>query len=152
MILESEVLSQFFHNLEFFSKFPTLLLLQVILISWSNLVQMWQWTIFSWIIGHDTWYLQKFQFCPLCIRWNLIGETLIFNCAFSDSFEAILNLWMCFNDVCDPLNLYLEVLALVQMKISLWGPQSIKTLVWWYWGIWGPIVLGLCNFLLDSWW
>ena len=70
-----------FSNLVKILNFSRLPLLQVILISWSILVQMHQWTIFTQNIGHDTWYLKKFQFCPLCTRWNLIGETLIFNCA-----------------------------------------------------------------------
>ena len=96
MILQSGTLSQFcplLHNLEKISKvFPTLLLLQVILISWSIFVQMWQWTIFSWFMGYDTWYLQKFQFCPFCSRWILHYKTLIF-----DFWECTLRdkLWTC---------------------------------------------------------
>ena len=67
----------FFHNLEKFSSFSTLLLLQVILISWLILDQMPLWTIFSWIIGHDEHFCPKSQTLTFGLRWILCRETLI---------------------------------------------------------------------------
>ena len=75
--LEVGYLNTFFHNLVKFCIFSMLPLLQVILISWSNLVQMQQWTIFSWIIGHEEHFWPKSQSLTFGIRWNLCRETLI---------------------------------------------------------------------------
>ena len=76
------------------------------------------WTFLAKKSNFDFWHQMTF------VQRNLNSWFLI------DAFsEASLNLWM---DSWGPLELiesHFEVLAHSQMKISLWRPQSIKTLI-----------------------